>query len=88
MDDQSAERSYPWNLTLEEIWSQARKTRDETPHFKKLSLLAELKAAEAQNNASAAVARYTYLLMIFTVIVAVGTAVQAVFVALEYLVPR
>ncbi len=88
MDDDSAELNYPWNLTLEEIWNRARKPTTDTIHFKKMSLLAGLKAAKAQNNASSAVAAYTKWLVIFTVIVALGTAAQAVFVSLAYLFPR
>lgn len=88
MDEKAVEANYPWNTTPPEIWEKVRRTPPDTPHYQKLALLAQLKAAEAQNAVAAAMAWYTKWLSVFTILIALGTIAQAVFVALSYLSSR
>jgi hypothetical protein len=69
-----------WNRPIKEIWEELAQTANypDAPYCQKLTLLAELKTADA-------VASYTKWLMFLTVVIGVCTAVQAVTAVLAYL---
>jgi hypothetical protein len=74
---------FSWDRPIKDIWKELSDDPQfvpEMPYFQKLSLLAQLKSADAM-------AGYTKWLTAVTVIIAVGTVVQAVFVALTYFYP-
>lgn len=87
MNSDAASRNYPWEASLEELWAKIRENPPDTPHYQRLALLAQLKASESQINSAKETAKYTKWITMFTVIVAVGTAIQALFAAFSYLAP-
>jgi CRISPR/Cas system-associated exonuclease Cas4 (RecB family) len=76
-----------WNLPVKELYEKLVENPPDTPRYQKLALLVQLKAGQAGENAATAVAGYTKWLAAFTVVIAVGTVVQAVFAALMYFLP-
>ncbi len=84
MNNDSASINHPWEAPLEELWIKIRANPPDTPHYQKLSLLAQLKASEAQIKSADNTATYTKWIAAFTIVVAVGTAAQVVLGALSY----
>jgi hypothetical protein len=76
-----------WDRPVKEIWVElAEPTNDpDAPYCRKLALLAQLKAAQAGENAAEAVAGYTKWLMRLTAVIVLCTVVQTGIVVLTYL---
>jgi hypothetical protein len=88
LDASFYEQNYGWDQSPEAIYKKLIRNPPDTPHYQKLILLANLKAAEASEKTAFSVAGYTKWLMILTAFITVGTVVQAIFAALTYLYPR
>jgi cbb3-type cytochrome oxidase subunit 1 len=65
-----------------------RANPSDAPHYQKLTLLAQLKASEAQIKSVDNTAKYTKWIAAFTIVVAIGTAAQVVLGALVYFTQR
>lgn len=82
-----AGRRFLWDRPTREIWDELSDPNfpPDAPYYQKLVLLTQLKAAEANETATQAIAGYTKWLTLLTVVIASGTIVQAAFAALAYL---
>jgi hypothetical protein len=74
---------FAWERPVKEIWNDLSDPQfvPDMPYYSKLSLLAQLKIAEA-------IAGYTKWLTVLTVVIALGAIIQAVFTALSYFHPH
>ena len=80
MENQSIAHKLSWDRPLEKIWEELAEPANDpnAPYCQKLTLLAQLKVAEA-------VANYTKWLMFLTVVIVLSTAVQTIVAILTYL---
>jgi hypothetical protein len=76
-----------WGLPIKDLYEKLVENPPDTPRYQKLALLVQLKAGQASENVARAVAGYTWWVAAFTVVIAIGTVVQAVFAALAYFLP-
>ena len=88
MNNGPASINYPWEASLEELWTRIRANPSDTPHYQKLALLVQLKASEAQIKSADKTAAYTKWIAAFTVVLAVGTLAQVVLGAIIYFAAR
>jgi hypothetical protein len=80
MKNQSRTQRLSWDRPLKDVWDEFIEPANDldAPYCRKLTLLAQLKTAEA-------VANSTKLLMVLTAVIVLSTAVQTVVAVLTYL---